>query len=109
MSADIKLPKAQMSKIIQSGGFLGSLLSKIAGPLVKVAVPFAEKILALLRIAPAASTIDAGNQKKIHAPGRATLIISNEEMNGINILLKGITKTIKNKTKQQKGAFYLCY
>ena len=32
MSADIKLPKTQISKIIQSGGFLGSLLSKIAGP-----------------------------------------------------------------------------
>ena len=33
MSADIKLPKTQISKIIQSGGFLGSLLTKIAGPL----------------------------------------------------------------------------
>ena len=33
MSADIKLPKTQISKIIQSGGFLVSLLSKIAGPL----------------------------------------------------------------------------
>ena len=28
-----------MSEIIQSEGFLGSLLSKIAGPLMKVAVP----------------------------------------------------------------------
>ena len=35
MSADIKLSKAQISKIIQSGGFLGSLLSKLAGPLIK--------------------------------------------------------------------------
>ena len=38
-SADIKLSKAQINKIIQSGGFLGSLLSKLAGPLMKVAVP----------------------------------------------------------------------
>ena len=39
LSTDIKLSKAQMSEIIQSEGFLGSLLSKIAGPLMKVAVP----------------------------------------------------------------------
>ena len=39
MSTDIKLSKAQISKIIQSGGFLGSLLSKLPGPLMKVAVP----------------------------------------------------------------------
>ena len=38
MSTDLKLSKAQISKIIQSGRFLGSLLSKLAGPLMKVAV-----------------------------------------------------------------------
>ena len=42
MSTDIKLSKAQIFKIIQSGGLLGSLLSKIAGPLMKVAVPLAK-------------------------------------------------------------------
>ena len=42
MSTDIKLSKAQISKIIQCGGFLSSLLSKIAGPLMKEAVPFAK-------------------------------------------------------------------
>ena len=42
MSTDIKLSKAHISKIIQSGGFLGSLLSKLAGPLMKVAVPLAK-------------------------------------------------------------------
>ena len=41
MSADIKLSKMQMSQIIQSGLFLSALLSKIAGPLMKVAVSFA--------------------------------------------------------------------
>ena len=35
---DIKLSKTQISKIIQSGGFLGLLLSKLAGPLMKLAV-----------------------------------------------------------------------
>ena len=39
MSTDLKLSKAQISKINQSGGFSGSLLSKLAGPLMKTAVP----------------------------------------------------------------------
>ena len=64
MSTDIKLSKAQITKIIQSGGFLGSSLSKLAGPLMKVAVPLAKNILAPLGIITAASAIDAGIQKK---------------------------------------------
>ena len=50
MSTDLKLSKAQISKIIQSVGFLGSLLSKLTGPLMKVAVPLAKSILTPLRI-----------------------------------------------------------
>ena len=46
MSTDLKLSKAQISKIIQFGGFLGSLLCKLAGSLMKVAIPFAKNILA---------------------------------------------------------------
>ena len=42
MSTDLRLSKAQISKIIQSWGFLGSLLSKLAGPLMKVAIPLAK-------------------------------------------------------------------
>ena len=64
MPTDIKLSKAQISEIIQSGGFLGSLLSKLAGPLIKVAVPLAKNILAPLGITAAASVIDAGIQIK---------------------------------------------
>ena len=115
MSTDIKLSKAQITKIIQSRGFLGSLLSKLAGPLMKVAVPLAKDIFAPLGITAAASAIDAGIQKKTHGSGITTLIISNEEMNDImkitqaledsNILLKGVTNTIKNETKEQKGGF----
>ena len=54
-------------------------------------------------------------KKKVHGSGTTTLIISNEQMNEImkivqaledsNILLKGVTKTIKNETKEQKGGF----
>ena len=39
MLTDLKLSKAQISKIIQYGGFLGSLLNKLAGRLMKVAIP----------------------------------------------------------------------
>ena len=63
----------------------------------------------------ASSAIDAGVQKKIHGSGTTTLVTSNEEMNDImkfvqaledsNILLKGVTKTIKNETKDPKGGF----
>ena len=63
-STDIKLYKAQIIKIIQSGGFLGSLLSKLAVPLMKVAIPLAKNILAPLGITAAASAINAGIQKK---------------------------------------------
>ena len=64
MSTDVKLSKAQISKVIQSGWFLGSLSSKIVDPLVKVAVPLAKNILAPLGIAVAALAINAGNQRK---------------------------------------------
>ena len=112
---NIKLSKTQIVKIIQSGGFLGSLLSKLPGPLLKIAVPLAKNGLAPLGITAAASALDAGIQKKIHGSGTTTLVISNEEMNDFmkivqaledsNILLKGVTKTIENETKEQKGGF----
>ena len=110
MPINIKLSRAQISQIIQSGRFLGSFFSKIAGPLMKLAVPLAKNNLGPLGITAAASAIDAGIQKKIHSSGTTVLLISNEEMNDImkivqalkysNILLKGITKTIKNERKQ---------
>ena len=64
MSTDTKLCKTQISKIIQSGGFLRSLLSKITVPLMRVAVPIAKIILAPSGITAAASAIDAGIQNK---------------------------------------------
>ena len=63
-TADIKLFKAQINKIIQSGGFLGSLLSKLVGPLMKVAVSLAKTVSAPLGITATASTLDARIQKK---------------------------------------------
>ena len=65
MSTDLKFSKAQTSKIIQSDGFLGSLFSKIAGPLMKIAIPLAKNVLAPLGITAAASAIDAGIKKNM--------------------------------------------
>ena len=64
MSTDLKLSKAQITKIIQYGGFLGYLLSTLAGPLMEVAIPLAKNVLVPLGITAAASAIDAGIQKK---------------------------------------------
>ena len=85
---------------------------------MEVAAPLAKNNLVPLGITAAASAIDAGNQKKIHGSDRAlstTSIISNKKMNDIikivkaledsNILLKGVTKIIKNETREQKGGF----
>ena len=63
MSADLKFSKAQISKIIQSAGFLGKLLGpllKTVLPLIKnVIKPLAKSVLIPLGITAAASAIDA--------------------------------------------------
>ena len=104
MSTDLKLSKAQIFKITQSGGFLGSLLTKLAVPLMKLAVPLAKDILAPLGITAAASAIDEGIQKKIHGSGTITHNFKRRNEYS-NILLKRVTKTIKNKSKEQNGGF----
>ena len=115
ISTDIKLSKAQISKIIQSGGFLG----KILGPLLKTGLTLLKSVikpLGLLGLTAASSAIDAGVQKKIYSgSGTTTLVISGEQMidtmkivqasENSGILLKGVTKTIKNETKEDKGGF----
>ena len=119
-ATDIKLSKAQIEKLIQSGGFLGNLLSKLAGPLMKVALSLAKNVLAALGLTAAMSAIDGSIQKKIHGLGATKgagvkLIIEQEDMNDImkiikalknsGILLKGVSKAIKNETKEQKVDF----
>ena len=114
LTTDIKLNKAQIKKLIQSGGFLGKLLRKLAGPLMKVATPLAKNVLSPLGLTAAMSAIDGSIQRKIHGSG-VKLIIEQEGMNDImkiiegldnsGILLKGVSKTIENKTKEQRGGF----
>ena len=116
MATNIKLSKAQISKIIQSGEFLGKLL----GPLLKTGLPLLKSVikpLGLLGLTAASSTIDAGVKRKKKlgsgsAPKTTTLIISNQEMNDImkivqalessGVLLKGVTERIKNENKRTK-------
>ena len=106
---DIKLIKAQIKKLIQSGGFLRKLLSKLAGPLMKVALPLAKNVLAPLGLTAANAAIDGGIKKKIHG-SEVKLTIEQEDMKDImkiikalessGILLKGVSKTIKNESKE---------
>ena len=81
-------------------------------PLLKSVI----KPLGLLGLTAASLAIDAGVQKKIYGSGTTTLVISNEEMNDImkivqaledsNILLKEVTKTIKNEIKEQNWRIF---
>ena len=84
LSADIKLSKTQLSKIIQSGGFLGRLLGpllKTGLPLIKnVIKPLAKSVLIPSGLTAAESAADAGIHKKILGSGNTTLIISNDEI-----------------------------
>ena len=66
------------------------MLSKLAAPLMKVAVLLAKNILAPLGITATPSAIDAGIQKKIHGSRITTLIISNKEMNDILKITKAL-------------------
>ena len=82
---------------------------------MKVALPLAKYVLlAPLGLTTAMSAIDGSIQKKIHGSG-IRLIIEQEDMNDImkiiealensGILLKGVSKTIENETKEQRGGF----
>ena len=118
-SVDIKFSKTQLLKMIQSGGFLGILLGpllKTGLPLIKnVVTPLAQSVLKPLGLIAAASAVDAGIHKKISGSGNTTLIISNKDMENLikivksledsGLLLKGVTESVQNEVKQQKGGF----
>ena len=127
--ADIKSSKTQLSKMIQSGGFL----SRILGPLLKTGLPLiknvikplAKSVLIPLGLTAAASAADAGIHKKILGSGHnrasssashnTALKILNDEINDIikiikpledsGLSLKGVTETVQNEVKEQKGGF----
>ena len=89
MQTDIKLSKAQISKIIQSGGFLG----KILGPLLKTGLALLKSVikpLALLGLTAASSAIDAGVQEKMYGSATTTLVISIEEIYDIMKIVQAL-------------------
>ena len=126
-SANIKLSKTQFHNIRQSGGVLDRLL----GPLLKTGLslmrnvlkPLAKSVLIPLGLIAEASATDAALHKKMfgsrtHSSDlakRTTLIISDEEMNGVMKIVKsleesglsinGVSETIQNELKEQKDGF----
>ena len=112
-SAGIKFSKAQLTKM-QKGGFL-----KILMPLLKSGLPLLKSVvkpLGMLGLTAAASAADAAINKEIlGSRNHTTLIISNNDMQDLlkivisledsRILLNGITETVKNEVKEQKGDF----
>ena len=113
-STDIKLSKAQLTKI-QKGRFLISL-----APLLKSGLPLLKseiKPLGMLGLPAAASATDAAINKKVLGSGTTTLRVSNDELNDIfkivklfedsEVLLKRVNETMKDKAKEQKGGFLI--
>ena len=105
------MSKTQLSKITQTGGFLGRLL----GPLLKTGLPLMKSVLIPLGLTAAA---DPAIHKKTLGSGHnnnTTLIISNNEMDDIlkivkfledsGVLLKGVNETIQHEAKEQRGGF----
>ena len=118
-SANKKLSKTQLHKTVKSGGLLGRAL----GPLLKtrlplvgnVLKPLAKNILIQSVLTAAASGTAAVIHRKMLGSAFTTLIIPNEEMNDImkivksleesGLLIKGVSKTIKNEVEEHKGEF----
>ena len=82
--------------------------------------PVAKSVLIPLGLTAPASSADAGIHKKIlGSENITTLIISNDEIEDIikivksledsGLLLKGVTETVQNKVKEQKGRLLSCY
>ena len=120
LSTDFKLSKTQLSKMIQSGGYLGRLLGPLLKPglpvIKNVIKPIAKSVFIDLGLTAVASAADAGIHKHILGSGNTTTpIISNDEMTDIikivksledsGLLLKGVTETVQNEVKEQKGGF----
>ena len=124
-SANIKLSKTQLYEIQYLGGFLGRLLGpliKTGLPLIKnVLKPVAKSVLIPLGLTAAALATEAAVHKKLFgsahpldsASHTKTLKILNEEskMKMIKcieesaLLIKGVSETIQNEAKEQKGRF----
>ena len=118
-SANMKLSKTQLHKIRESGRLLGRLLGLLLKPglplMGNVIKSLAKNVLIPLGLTASASATDVAIHKKMFESGTTILVISNEEINDIMkivkpleesvFLIKGISKTINNEAKEQKGGF----
>ena len=118
-SANVKLLKIQLHKIKQSGEFLAGILGQLLKtdlPLIKNALKlFTKSVSVPFGLASSTWARDTAIQKKIFGSGMTTLTISNEGKNDImktiksfeqlGLLIKGVSKTIKNVVKEPKGGF----
>ena len=124
----MNLSKTQLHKIGQSQGFLGilwRLLLKTRLPLMKnILTPLAKSLLVPLRLTAAAAVTDSAIFKKMFrfdrpsdlASRNRTLKVLNKEINDIikiaesfeesGLLIKGVSETIENEAKGQKGGFF---
>ena len=125
MSTDMKLSKAQISKIIQSCRFFGSLLGNIGKKsLTNIAIPLARNNLLGLVSNLTSSAINTFD-RKISGKGAVrggkgfTLYISNEDINDIIkiikslknlvVLINGVNETVKHEITSKMGFLGLCY
>ena len=117
MSADIKLTKSQIKKIIMSGGALGSILGRLLPKLIKPAISLGKKHISPFRIKCSNGCSRRWNTKKLHRYGRSSnsvsqtiVIFSNNEVNDMvkikkaledsGVLMKGVSETLKNDIRE---------
>ena len=121
MSTGIKLCKAQISKIIQSGGSFGSWLENLDKKvLTNVLIPFARDNLPrsvsnITSYAINKFERNVSGKEALRKRKRLPLFISNEDMNDIikiknsqedlGVLFDGVTETVKHEIKKQEGRF----
>ena len=113
-SANIKFSKTQITKMSQSGGFLGSLM--------RFALPLLKNVIAPIGLTAAMSAADAGIQKKVRGYGQSggnmsdiTFTISTKDMNDImqiiqaleerGIIVPGTSQTVSEEIQEQRGGF----
>ena len=119
-SANVKLPKTQLSKMIQLGKYperlLVSFLKNCFSLMKNVLKPLGKSALIPLGLTTTALATDVAILKKVFRSGMTALIISNEEMDDIMKIFKFLKEsglsikdggeTIQNETKEQIGAFF---
>ena len=118
-SSDIKVSKNQLSNTLQSEVFLGRRIDPLLKPglplMKNLMKPLAKSVLIPTGLSAASPAADSEIHKKILRSGTTTLIISNDETEDIidivksredsGLLLKGVSETIQNETKEQKVGF----